>query len=292
MHTARHKMQSVGKNEGLSPVYSSLPSTDTGHTMGTSIHANPVLTKSPVIARAAREAGSTLYEILGMTELMRVAYEKGEMQSMQFRLDILMSEAANLSTTLTNILELSKLQTEPATTPCHCFDIAAMLQEVSRTARMNIGQKPISIMDVHSNDPVMILSDSEKVRRIIMGLMSNAVKFTDRGRIALILDKDDYRVRITITDTGRGMTAEQMNAAFAQPDIRELANQNDRAGSGPGLRTIRNLVKLLEGSITVSSKFGEGTIVDVSLPIEPSENLTGSCRETGKGQPCAYDGPR
>jgi signal transduction histidine kinase len=246
--------------------------------------------KSAVIARTTREAGLTLYEILGMAELMRVAYEKGEMESMRNRLALLLSQAGNLSSALTNILELSKLETEPVTTTYQYFDIVALLQDVSQTARLSIGQKPVKIMDVSSTGPVTILSDPAKVRKIMMGLISNAAKFTDRGRIALILNKDEYRIRLIITDTGRGMTAEQMNAAFAPSDTRGHAEKNGHAGSGLGLRIIRNLVKLLEGSITVSSKVGEGTIVEVSLPIEPSENLTESCRWIGKEPPCACDG--
>jgi signal transduction histidine kinase len=246
--------------------------------------------KSAVIARTTREAGLTLYEILGMAELMRVAYEKGEMESMRNRLALLLSQAGNLSSALTNILELSRLEMEQVTTMYQYFDIVALLQEVSQTARLSIGQKPVKIMDASSPGPVTILSDPAKVRKIMTGLISNAAKFTDRGRIALILNKDEYRIRLIITDTGRGMTAEQMNAAFAPSDARGHAGKNGHAESGLGLRIIRNLVKLLEGSITVSSKVGEGTIVEVSLPIEPSENLTEPCRRMNKEPPCACDG--
>jgi signal transduction histidine kinase len=235
--------------------------------------AKPVWLESPVITKATHEAGLTLYEILGIAELMRVAYEKGEMESAQNRLALLMSEAANLSSTLSNILELSMLEMEHVTTMYRYFDIIALLQEVYQTARLNIGQKPVTVMDVSSINPVTILSDPEKVRRIMMGLISNAAKFTERGRIALILNKDEDRIRLTVTDTGRGMTAEQMNAAFAPSDTRGKADKNGHADSGLGLRIIRNLVKLLEGSITVSSKVGEGTIVEVSFPLEPSEKL-------------------
>jgi hypothetical protein len=87
------------------------------------VSAKPVWLESPVITKATREAGLTLYEILGMAELMRVAYEKGEMESVQNRLALLMSEAANLSSTLSNILELSMLEMEHVTTMYCYFDI-------------------------------------------------------------------------------------------------------------------------------------------------------------------------
>jgi signal transduction histidine kinase len=215
-----------------------------------------------------------------MVELMRVAYEKGEMESVQNRLALLMSEAANLSSALVNIVELSRLETATATSTYRSFDIVALLNEVSQTTRLNIGHKAVTIMDVSSTGPVMILSDPVKVRKIITGLLSNAAKFTDRGRIALILISDENGIRLIITDTGRGMTAEQMNDAFAPCSSRGSAAERGHAESVPGLRQIRNLVKLLEGSITVSSKVGEGTIVEVSFPLDPSENPAGSFQES------------
>jgi signal transduction histidine kinase len=292
MNTSQNKMPSFRKSMNLSSVSSLSLSTDAEFDTSRQGSAKPVWLRSPVIAKATREAGLTLYEILCMAELMRVAYEKGEMESVQNRLALLLSQAGILSSALTNILELSMLETEPARTTCQYFDIVALLQDVSHGARLSIVQKPVKVMDVDSPGPITILSDPGKVRKIMMGLISNAAKFTDRGRIALILNKDDNIIRLIITDTGRGMTAEQMNAAFAPSDTRGHAEKNGHAVSLLGLRMIRNLVKLLEGSITVSSKVGEGTIVEVTLPIEPSESLTESYRRMGKELPCACDGPR
>jgi signal transduction histidine kinase len=282
MNAAQKKLPSFRKNTSLSPACSHSPSIGALLDTQRDGSAKPDLLKSPVIIKATREAGLTLYEILGMAELMRVAYEKGEIESLHNRLALLMSQARSLSSALTNIVELSRLDAEPMTTMYRYFDIVALLQEVAQTARLNMGQKPVTVMDVSPTGSVMILSDPEKVRKIMTGLISNAAKFTDRGRIALILNKDEYRIRLIITDTGRGMTAEQMNAAFAPSDTRKPSEKNGQAGSGLGLGIIRNLVKLLEGSITVSSKVGEGTIVEVSFPLDPSENLVGSCRDGEK----------
>ena len=291
MDTVQDKSQSFRNNRSLSPVCSPSPSMGAALDTMRRGSAMPVWLKSPVIIKATRDAGLTLYEILGMAELMRVSYEKGEIEILHSRLAILLSQAVNLSSALANILELSKLETEPETTTCQDFDIVTLLQDISHQARLSIGQKPVKVMDVDYPGPVTIRSDPGKVRKIIMGLISNAAKFTDRGRIALILNKDAYRIRLIITDTGRGMTAEQMNAAFAPSDTQGQAGKNGHSVQLLGLRMIRNLVKLLEGSITVSSKVGEGTIVEVSLPIELSESFTESCCQTRKELPCACDGP-
>jgi signal transduction histidine kinase len=281
MNTAQDKLPSFRKERSLSPVSSTSSSKGAAGDIEKQISLKPVWMKASVIARTTREAGLTLYEILSIAELIRVAYENGEIEIMKSRLALLLSQAGSLSSILTTILELSRLEMAQKTTVYRYFDIVALLQEVSPMARLNIGQKSVRVMDVSSTDPITILSDPEKVRKIMMGLISNASKFTDRGQIALILNKDEHRIRLIITDTGRGMTAEQMNAAFAPSDTCGHAGKNGHVESGPGLRIIRYLVKLLEGDITISSKVGEGTIVEVSLPIEPSENLTESCRWMG-----------
>jgi signal transduction histidine kinase len=245
--------------------------------------AGPACLKSAAVDRAIRGVGLTLYEILGITELMRVAYEKGEMESVQNRLEILMSQATDLASTLANILELSKLETRKAAATYEQFDVVALLQEVAQAAKQVIGKKPVAVMDVASPTPIVILSDPAKVRQIMMGLISNAANVTNRGRIALILNKDGERVRLTVADTGKGMSEDQIHAIFSPYDI---GSDN----SGLGLRIIKHLVNLLEGSISVASKVGEGTIVEVSFPLKPPGQEVGSCRRTDRDVPLACGG--
>lgn len=107
-----------------------------------------------------------------------------------------------------------------------------------------------------------------------MELMSNAAKFTHRGRIALILNKDDDRIRLTVTDTGIGMTAEQLKNLFSPSDPDVWVGLRDFTAPARGIRMVMNLVTLLKGSISVSSKPREGTIVEVSVPYELTEIRT------------------
>jgi signal transduction histidine kinase len=253
----------------MPPALSSLSSVGTMTCAGKQAPAPSSRFKSPAMTGAMREAGSKLYEMLGMTELMRVAYEKGEIASVQDRLSIIMSEAAALSSTLSTILEFMKIESEPVETASRSFDIVALLHEISGAARSMAGNKPVTVMDASAASPLVIVSDPSKVRQIMTGLMSNAIKFTDRGRIAVILNKDDDRIRLTVTDTGRGMSLEQIDAVFTSSDHGYDDEVNGTATSGLGLRIVKNLVKQLNGSISVASKTGEGTIVEVALPLEP-----------------------
>jgi len=223
--------------------------------------------QSPVISRATREAGSTLYKLLGRAELMRVAYEKGELATFQSLLLLLRKEAANLTLSISSIVELTKLEKDPTETECERFDIVALLHDVSKAARSIVGDKPVTVMDVSCPSPVVIYSDPSMIRQIMMNLVSNAAKFTNRGRIALIISKDNDEIRLTVADTGRGMAQEQINAALDSSGHEYDVDMNGLATSGLGLRLVKALVKQLRGSISIASKAGEGTIVAVSLPV-------------------------
>ncbi len=235
--------------------------------------------KSLFLDQAARGAGQALYEILGMAELMRVAYEKGELESLQQRLTMLLSDAADLSYMISNIIELSRLETQ-SIRPAHThFNIVSLLQEVAQKTRANIGGKQLVVMDVSSPIPVVIFSDPVGIRQIVTGLAHNAVKFTDRGRIALILNNDEDRIRLMVTDTGRGMTSEEIAAVFDTVDREYDGQIPGYTESGLGLRIVKHLVRSLNGSLSVSSRVGEGTIIEVSLPLlkGPQANAMEPC---------------
>ena len=180
-----------------------------------------------------------------------------------------MSKTTTLESALSHIIELSTLETEPTDTTCERFDIVALLYEACQAARSTLGDKPVTIMDVSCPNPVVIHSDPAKIKQIMTCLMSNAAKFTARGRIALILGRDDDKIRLTVADTGRGMAPEQISAVLKPVDREYDGERNGPAAAGPGLRIVKELVNKLNGGISIASKQGEGTIVEISLPLEP-----------------------
>lgn len=223
---------------------------------------------SPVISHATKNVGLTIYEMLGMAELMRVAYEKGELASVQDRLAILVTEAADLASSVSDILELKKIEAGPDGAVSERFDIIALLHETTEAARFLAGDKEVAVMDVSCPSPVVIHSDSFAIRRIMTGLLSNAVKFTDRGRIALIMSREEGELKLTVADTGRGMTPDQIGSVLDASDHGYDAEINGLATPGLGLRIVKAMIRKLDGKLAIASRSGEGTIVTVSLPLK------------------------
>ncbi len=237
--------------------------------------------KSLLLDQAKKGAGRSLYEILGMAELMRVAYEKGELESLQERLATLLIDAADLSARLSNILELVRLETEPGGPVFKEFDVAALLREAAQRARSLVGRKPVTIMEASSSGPVFIHSDQQKIRQIMTEIVTNAAKFTERGRITLILNRDKEGLRLMVTDTGKGMSPEE-SAAFLHNEDREFGGESQGTETGGlGLKIVRHLVISLNGDIAVSSRSGEGTIVEIFIPFSRGLTQVGKSRDHG-----------
>jgi|GEM_PF-2074527 len=234
---------------------------------------DPLWTTSSVIVDVTRDVGLTLYEILDITDLMREAYGKKDLETFRKQLSLLTSESTRFASTLSTIIELARLEAEPSNIVYERFDVVALLREVSHAARLGIGNKPITVMDVSSPCPVFITSDRARTKQIMTGIISNAVKFTFRGRVAVILNNDEDWTRLTVTDTGIGMTTEEIKAFFGLAKQTNDKESPTAAAGARGIRIIRNLVAQLNGSIFVSSKLGEGTIVEVSLPVEVPTTL-------------------
>jgi len=223
--------------------------------------------KSQFIANVTHELRSPVNAIIGLAELMRISCEKGYMDQLKDRLSLLMSSATNLRAVITNILDLSKIEAGKMEVMCEHFDVVAILREVAETTRILIGSKPVDVEVVAHDGPVFIVSDPIKVRQILTNLTSNAAKFTDKGRIVLALSTENERLRISVSDTGMGIKEDDFDKLFMAFSQLEDAKTKRHEGTGLGLTITKNLLDLLGGSISVLSKFGEGTTFEVSLPL-------------------------
>jgi signal transduction histidine kinase len=237
--------------------------------------------RSLLLEEARRETGRTLYEILGRTELVRVAYEKDDLEGLQQRLAAVLADAAMLQSMVASLVELSRLETGRQGNEPTDFNVVALLQEVAQSARLRAGSKPVVIMDAAETCPLHIRSDLHKIRQIMTELAHNAVKFTERGRIALIVARENDRLRMMVTDTGRGMDRDELSL-FLEGDDRLFTGRSvspDRPALG--LSIVKRLVRSLDGTLSATSKPGEGTIVEVVLPLLRMPFLPSSAADTG-----------
>ena len=112
-------------------------------------------------------------------------------------------------------------------------------------------------------------TDAVKLRMILKNLVSNAIKFTERGAVRVTANRSGDRVRLTVSDTGIGIPADELPHVF-EPFRQAHGHRSRRAhGAGLGLYIVRRLVDLLGGTIAVDSAAGRGTTFAIELPLVP-----------------------
>jgi len=223
--------------------------------------------KSQFIAHVTHELRNPVNAIILLTELMAISYNKGYYDQLKDRLSLLMSSAISLRAIITNILDLSKIEAGKMDVIYERFDIVKIIREVAETTRILLNNKPVDVEVVAHDGPVFIESDPIKVRQILTNITGNAGKFTERGRIVIALSTENERLRISVSDTGMGIKEENLNRLFIAFSQLEDAKTKRHEGTGLGLTITKNLLNLLGGGITVSSRYGEGTTFEVYLPM-------------------------
>lgn len=228
--------------------------------------------KSQFIANVTHELRSPVNAIIGLAEVMKISGEKGQMDQIRDRLSLLTSSAVNLRAIITNILDLSKIEAGKMEVFHDSFDIVPLLNEVADTARVLVGGKPIAIRVVCPGPSLTMNSDMVKIRQILINLLSNSAKFTDRGSITIDLVHDDSEISISVSDTGIGIRQEDREKIFEAFNQVENPHVKHYEGTGLGLTITRNLTAMLGGQIAIASEIGEGATFTVSLPVMYSNN--------------------
>ena len=222
--------------------------------------------KSQFVANVTHELKAPVNAIIGLAEMLKISCEQGYIDQIKDRLSLLFSSATSLRAIIVNILDLSKIEAGKMDVFVEEFNAAELLYEVGETARILVGKKPIEVKASVYGQNVVMETDRIKVRQILVNLVSNAAKFTDKGHILLEGWDEGGNVYLKVSDTGIGIRQEDLDRLFSAFTQLEDAKTKRYEGTGLGLTITKHLADLLGGSISVESRFGEGTVFTFRIP--------------------------
>ncbi|TAJ94224.1 MAG: PAS domain S-box protein [Gammaproteobacteria bacterium] len=226
-------------------------------------------TRAQFLASMSHELHTPLTAIIGYSEMLRdQAEEDGRTQTIP-DLENIRKAGVHLLTLIDNILDTASLEAGQITLYPRRFKLREMLDEAGSAAQASITEHGNSFALEIAPDVDTMTTDPFRLRQCLIHLLDNAAKFTSRGEIRLgvrAVQRHDKWLEFSVSDTGSGMTAEQLQGLFkAAPPQNGQANTGVN-GPGLGLVIVHGLVKLMGGEIRVTSEAGKGSCFTISLP--------------------------
>ncbi len=234
--------------------------------------------KTLFLSNMSHEIRTPITGIVGFTNFLNSS--KLDMEQKEF-VDIIRKSSEDLLTVVNNILDVSQLENGEMKLTLKNFNIIDEFEKLINVYTFDAMEKEINLyvwIDPELND-VLLHADVEKIKQIVMNLISNAIKFTDKGgSVELIISKkanlENSRVEIEflVKDSGIGIDEEHKKMVFRLFNQADSSNTRAYKGIGLGLNIANSLVKLLGGTLSLESELGEGTTFSFILDIDYKKN--------------------
>ncbi len=233
-----------------------------------------VRAKTDFLANMSHELRTPMTGVIGIAEVM----QKTSLTATQKRyLGLIQSSAGSLLAIIDDVLELSRIEESKVVLRPVPLNLEVIVGDVLNLLRPGAEEKGLEIQVTHpaASAPPM-LGDPLRIRQILINLVANSIKFTDRGRIEVayrLADRSDGRVEVCfdIADTGIGIPREKLEKIFGKFEQVEATSGRRFGGSGLGLSISRHLARLMEGDVEVSSALGKGSTFTATLLLEPCQ---------------------
>jgi signal transduction histidine kinase len=232
--------------------------------------------KSQFLASMSHELRTPLNAIIGYAEMIQEEAPEIGAESIVPDLQRIQSAAKHQLGLVNDILDLSKIEAGKMTLFIEEFDVAKVVREVEATVQPLVAKNGNKLEVDCSGDIGTIRADQTKVRQTLFNLLSNASKFTEKGTIRLEANRTSAPEQIVfrVTDTGIGMTPEQLGRLFQAFSQADASTSKKYGGTGLGLAISKNFCQMMGGDLTVKSELGKGSTFTVSLPSDVGDPAT------------------
>jgi signal transduction histidine kinase/CheY-like chemotaxis protein len=243
--------------------------------------------KSVFLANMSHEIRTPMNAIIGMTTIAR---ESRDMKRKEYCLDKIEDASHHLLGVINDILDMSKIEANKFELSFTDFNFERMLQKVVNVINFRMDEKNLNFsVHIDRNIPRELYGDDQRLAQVVTNLLSNAVKFTPEGgyiRLDTALDGEDdgiCTVRISVADSGIGITPEQRQRLFSSFEQADSSTSRRFGGTGLGLAISKRIVSMMEGDITVESEPGKGSIFSFWVKVKRGRPMEKSLLAPGVG---------
>jgi GAF domain-containing protein/DNA-binding response OmpR family regulator/anti-sigma regulatory factor (Ser/Thr protein kinase) len=241
--------------------------------------------KSQFLASMSHELRTPLNAIIGVTEMLREDAEalKQDVEP----LDRVLGAGRHLLALINDILDLSKIEAGRMELHLESFPLAPLIEDVAKTIEPMAAKNGNRMVMACPPDLGTIHADQIRFRQALLNLASNANKFTEKGTVTIAAQAQPTEITVAVTDTGIGMTEEQMGRLFQEFSQADASTTRKYGGTGLGLAISQHFCRMMGGDITVESQPGKGSTFTIRLPriVQSEEVLASQGRAGARPEP-------
>ncbi len=235
--------------------------------------------KSEFLANMSHELRTPLNAILGFTQLITRDPSVSPLQ--MENLEIISRSGEHLLTLINDVLSMAKIEAGRTTLNENSFDLYILLDSLEEMFQLKAESKGLQLIFERSPKvPRYVRTDESKLRQVLINLLGNAIKFTQKGEVTLrvkIVDSQQSTVNsqqstllFEVEDTGSGIAQTELERLF-QPFVQTETGRRSQQGTGLGLTISQRFIRLMGGDITVKSTAGQGTVFTFNIELSPAE---------------------
>lgn len=231
--------------------------------------ARAMRVKSDFLATMSHELRTPLNAVIGLSDLLLRSPAEQLSPRAREALETMRASGSHLLALLDDILDLAKIDAGKMTYAVVPFDPKPVVRACVATALPLVGDKPVELTcEVVDAPPTM--GDPQRVRQVLLNLLSNAAKFTDQGSIVVRMERTEHELVVRIRDTGRGISHEDQSLLFE--DFQQVRSGDARpyGGTGLGLALSRRMARAMGGDVTVESEPRRGSTFSLRLGLAPT----------------------
>jgi signal transduction histidine kinase len=227
--------------------------------------------KAEFFSNISHEFKTPLNILMGAMQLIEMYSLNGSIIDTDKKLEKYMKtmkqNALRLLKLINNIIDMTKIDASDLSLELHNYDIVSITRNVVQSIAVYARVKSVKVAFETEMQEKLIACDADKIERIVLNLLSNALKFTDKGgRITVNLKSNYGRIYISVEDDGTGIPEDKLKVIFKRFRQVDKSFTRNREGSGIGLSIVKALVEMHNGSISVESQYKKGSKFIIDLP--------------------------
>ena len=223
--------------------------------------------KTNFLSNMSHELRTPLNSVIALSGVLNRRLSKQIPQEEYSYLEVIERNGKHLLNLINDILDISRIEAGHEEMEITAFNLCNLADEVVSMIEPQANQKKVELLKSVGDCDSSITSDAGKCRHILQNLISNAVKFTEKGKVEIKVVKNDRNIAITVSDTGIGISDDHLTHIFDEFRQADSSTSRRFGGTGLGLAIAKKYANLLGGTISVKSKVGKGSEFTLALPL-------------------------